>query len=444
MSGKRQGSLRERFPFLEKMIRKLTILYNNLKIQSDNTLVTIANLFYINRVIVNQGNVSSTLGGIINSNKEYFIDGVIDTTGINIEIPIGGISLRGYNFDLSKLVCTADNYTLFTKSVVGSGNVLEQDLAYEISGLNSRVYDLKGATGFEAKETIRVNYNNCSSLGIIDNYRQGFETGTGRFGGTPELILAGTWVGGYFIDSSIVRNLVSGTYSLYKAGVGFSMTSRFRSNQNIDLPTSASFLDFSQNNFINSNTLDLNDCRITRNGISNLNDPNITPNIEAGNLVCVWKNNQGIHNTNVGGEALVIGEVTTSIISSNVWYDLLGTYQISNLQHFDSPAPGQLRHIGDNPIEYRLIYNYVIEAQRNTDVALKIVAYRASTNSFEDIKIQRRKIDNLQGVRDVAYYSLTNHLILNKNDYIKIQVMNLTDSNNATAELDSYYLIEER
>ena len=43
---------------------------------------------------------SSADFGTIDSTKEYFIDGIVDMTGVSIEVPAGGINLSGYNFDL--------------------------------------------------------------------------------------------------------------------------------------------------------------------------------------------------------------------------------------------------------------------------------------------------------------------------------------------------------
>ena len=86
---------------------------------------------------------------------------------------------------------------------------LGADYLIDVNGANSRVYNLSSLTGFEAFEFTRVNYNNCTSLGIIDSYRQGLEDGTGRFEGSPSLELAGLWVGGYRITTSIVRSLIT-------------------------------------------------------------------------------------------------------------------------------------------------------------------------------------------------------------------------------------------
>ena len=120
-----------------------------------------------------------------------------------ITIPATGINLTGYNFDVSGLVSSEDNYTMFVSDVGGSGNVLGKDYKVDVTGVNSQVYDLTDATGFNAFEFARINYNGCTSLGEINGYRQGLETGTGRFGGSPSLTLSGTWLGGYRITTSI-------------------------------------------------------------------------------------------------------------------------------------------------------------------------------------------------------------------------------------------------
>ena len=159
----------------------------------------------------------------------------------SIEIPSGGINIKGYDFNISGLTSSENSYTMFTSPVGGSGDILWSDFKIEVTGTSSQVLDVVADTGFEAFEIDRINFNDCTSLGEIDNYRQGLETGTGRFGGTPNLILSGAWIGGYFIETSIVRSLTDGSYSLYEEGTAFTMASRFRSNQNIDLNTTVAF-----------------------------------------------------------------------------------------------------------------------------------------------------------------------------------------------------------
>lgn len=394
-----------------------------------------------NRVIVK---TATDLSGVLDSTKEYFIDGVINMGSQTIEVPAGGLSLSGYNFDVSKLVSTASSYTMFTSPIGGSGDLIGKDYAIEVAGVSSKVYDITDATGFNAFEFARINYNDCTSLGTIAGYRQGLEVGTGRFGGKPELELAGTWLGGYFIDTSIVRGLDDGAYTLFKAGAGFSMASRFRSNQNIDLPASVSFLDFSASNFTNPSTLQLEGCIVTRAGVFDANDSNLTPNIAASELVCAWSSNNGLPNTFVGGGLSVTSESTTTISSSGTFVDLAGTFTAGDLQHFDSPASGQLRHLGTSPREFSLAGQFVLDCGSNDEVDLKVVIFRSATTSFEDAKTQRRVINNLQGGRDVGYFVITDNIVLNINDYVKLQVANVNDTSNIIAELDSFFTIGAR
>ena len=394
-----------------------------------------------NRVIVKE---ASDLSGTLDSAKDYFIDGVIDMGGQSIEVPAGGLSISGYNLKVSKLASTASSYTMFTSPIGGSGDIIFKDLSVDVSGSNSKVYDIRGATGFESVEIVRLNYDNCSSLGTIDSYRQGFETGTGRFGGTPELELAGNWLGGYFIDSSIVRNISAGSYSLFKSGTGLTFGSRFRSNQNIDLPTGVRFMDFAPANFPNPSTLQLAECIVTRNGVVDATDTGIIPNISASDLASDWHSNIGIKNTFVGGELDTTAEVVTTISTAGVFVDLNGTYTSSDLQHFDVPASGQLRHLGNSPREFSLSGQFIIDSNANNEIDLKIVVFRSSTSTFEDSKTQRRVVNNLVGGRDVAYFNLASNIILDQNDYVKIQVANVGATNNVTSELDSYFNVRAR
>ena len=222
------------------------------------------------------------------------------------------------------------------------------------------------------------------------------------------------------------------------------MAFRFRSNQNIDLPALASFFDFAGSNFINPSTVQLEGCIITRNGVFDATDANITPNLAASNLVSAWEGNNGIPNTFVGGEAVITTEVATVITTSAVFVDLAGTNTTGDLQHFDSPANGQLRHLGSSPREFSLGGQLVIDSTANDDVSLKVVIFRSATTSFEDAKTQTRVINNLVGGRDVAYFTLSDNITLDTNDYVKLQVANIAATNNITAELDSFFMVGGR
>ncbi|QGG54061.1 hypothetical protein [Lysinibacillus pakistanensis] len=129
-------------------------------------------------------------------------------SGVTVTVPSTGIFIKGYNLDLSFLTCSDNSYVMFDGAT--AGNVFFQDITLTTSGTASQVFDLTDATGFNAVELVRVNFNDCTAIGELNGYRQGLETNTGRFGGTPEMTLSGTWIGGYFIDVSIVRGLTNG------------------------------------------------------------------------------------------------------------------------------------------------------------------------------------------------------------------------------------------
>lgn len=382
--------------------------------------------------------------GVVDSTKAYVIDGVVDMGSTSIEVPAGGINILGYTFDVSKLISSDAGYTMFTSPIGGSGDVLITNAAVEVTGVTSKVFQLVDATGFNACEFNLVNFNNCTSLGSLDNYRQGLESGTGRFGGTPELELIGSWVGGYFINSSIVRSLTDGVYCLYKAGLAFVMQSRFRSNANIDLNASVGLLDFAPVNFANSNTLQLNECIITRNGVLDATDTTITPNISHTDIASVWRDNSGIENTFIGGEFTITTEIATTIATAGVFVDLAGTYTTDDLQHFDMNVNGQAKHLGSGSRNYNVFVDMILDSVSNNEVDLKAVVWDSSASVFVDYKTVRRVINNLQGGRDVGFFDFTTRVVLDKDDYLKFQVANVGGTNNITAELGSDFIIEER
>ncbi len=390
---------------------------------------------------------AADFGSVIDSSKVYLIDGVVDMTGsgVSLEVPSGGVNIHGYTFDASKLICSDNNYTLFTSPVSGSGNVLMHDIGIEITGTSSQVFDIKSFTGFEAVEFAAMNFNDCSSLGTFDNYRQGFESGTGRFGGSPNLILKGAWVGGYYMEGFIVRSLDAGfTGSLFEAGVGFTMSSRFRTDWNVDLPASASLFDFTASNFQNTSTLQLTGCIVTRNGVTNSTDANYTPNISSSDIASLWKGNVGIPNTFIGARQLLTTEITTTINTIDVYETMLGTWTADHLEHFDSPLNGQLRHLGDNPVEFKVLVDAILECNANRVVSIRVVVWDDSASTLVYYDIIQRQVNSLSGGRDVAFITHFTDIILDTNDYVYLEVANHTDTNNITVELGAVLEIEER
>ena len=382
---------------------------------------------------------------VIDSTKVYLIDGVIDMGTQEIEVPSGGLNLLGHTFDVSKLISSENNYTMFTSPVGGSGDVLGMDYAIEVTGTGSQVYDITADAGTEAFEFSRINYNGCTSLGEITGYRQGLETGTGRFGGTPTITLSGTWAGGYFIDTSIVRGLDAAMNApLYAAGTAFTMASRFRSNQNIDLGATAEFFDFAPTNFPNDNTVQIDGAIVSRGSVFDPDDATIIPNMSKGDVQAFWTDNIGISNTFVGGSQSVSSETTTTISVMGDWETLAGTWATSDLQHFDSPSSGQLRHIATSPVDFGLISDLTIEGTANDSIAVRVRKWDDSASSFVTVGSQARQVNSLVGSRNVAFFTIIFNIEMHENDYVFLEVQNNTGTADLTAELDSFVLINTR
>ena len=402
-----------------------------------------------NKILVNQNNYTTTIGGVIDSTKEYFLDGIIDMGSTQITVPTTGMTIRGYSFDLSGLTSSEDNYTMFISEsiAIGSGDVLGFDYLVSVTGTSSKVYELYDATGFNAFEFQRVNYIDCISLGDIYDYRQGLETGTGRFGGSPSLTLHGLWLGGYRITTSIVRSMSDTTTEpLFKAGALFQMNSRFLTDINCDLGALQPFLDFAPVNFPNASTLQLKNCEITRNGIYVSNDTNITPNILRSDLPSYWKNNNGISNTFVGGVTSVISEELTVIGAGSTYYDLEGVFLGTGLQHFEASSDGKLTHLGTTPTEYEVTSSLVLESTQNNNLTVRFRKWDNSESVFIDLDYtaQTRVVNNSQGPRDVAYFTIVVGASLDENDYLQLQVRNNSGNNNVTAETSSFFRVQER
>jgi len=399
-----------------------------------------------NTIVVKQ---ASDLSGVLDSTKVYKLDGIIDMGSQSITVPTTGLSIIGDTFDVSGLVSSEDNYTMFISEsiAIGSGNLLMKDLKITTDGAGSKVYELYDATGFNAFELLRVNYIDCTSLGDIYEYRQGLEDGTGRFGGSPSLTLHGIWLGGYRITTSIVRSLAGTmTEPLFKEGTLFQMNSRFLTDINCDLPTLAALLDFQPINFPNASTLQLKGCEITRDGAYTSGDANITPNITSADLASYWKSNNGISNTFVGGVTSVISEETTVIVAGSTYYDLEGVFLGTGLQHFSASADGKLTHLGTTPTEYEITASLILESTANDDLTVRFRKWDDSAAAFINLDYteQTRQVNNLQGGRDVANFTIVVGGSLDENDYFQLQVKNNNGNNNVVAEVNSFFRVQER
>jgi len=74
------------------------------------------------------------------------------------------------------------------------------------------------------------------------------------------------------------------------------------------------------------------------------------------------------------------------------------------------------------------------------------VKWNDSLSVFENLDYteQTRQVNNLVGGRDVAIFTMINGVVLDQNDFLKIQVRNNNGNNNIVAENASFYKLSER
>ena len=231
---------------------------------------------------------------------------------------------------------------------------------------------------------------------------------------------------------------------LFKAGAGLVINSRFLTDINADLGTLAPLLDFADSNFSMFNSLQLIDCIISRNGVIDSSNTTIYPNITPGSSYSKWKNNVGLPNTYVGGSLGLTTEVETSISLVDTFTPLLGTYTASDLQHFDSPANGQLRNISGSPIDFKIITYIVLDGGSNDNITVRLRKFDSSAGTTSTIISQQATINNFQGGADRCTFSVLGRTTLELNDYFFIEVANNSDTTNVTALIGSFTTTEER
>ncbi len=379
----------------------------------------------------------------IDSTVQYVVTRSVDMGSTSIEVPETGLTLVGLGTGISSLYSSEDDFQLFTSPSGGSGYLSTGGLRFTVDGENSQVYDLTSATGDEAFISSGVAYVNCTSRGEINGYAQGVESTVAFIGGTPTLTLSGTWSSGWSLTVSSVRGLDSGmTDPLFKEGTSFLMNSRFYVETNCDLPTSASFCDFTSSNFTSPSLVDVRGCVFTRDGEFVSGDGGYFPNLDPEDLVCSWKDNNGLRNTVEGGYLEITNESTTSISSSDTFVDIEGTWTVSGLSHFTNDSNGVLTHKGNNPTQYNMTCSLSLDSNSNNVLEVKAIKWSETDQEWQDQFTYEVTVDSLSGQRDVGRINFSRRVLLYKDDMIKLQVANTSGSSNITAEMSSSILIE--
>ena len=210
-----------------------------------------------------------------------------------------------------------------------------------------------------------------------------------------------------------------------------------------DLPATGALFNFSSSNVTNDESLLLDSCTITRNGVSDTTDTTIHPNIDEKSIKCGWSNNVGISNTAKYLNFNITTEVVTTISAINTYYELLGTYTKGESSHIDMTTNGRAELLSGNG-KYRITGNYTLVSTANNVVDLRVTKSTDGGSTFPTVVNHiSRQVNNIVGGRDVAFVPLDFIVTLSKGDILRLEVENITSTSNITAELDSYFIVSK-
>lgn len=381
---------------------------------------------------------AADLAGTLDSTKAYLIDGVIDMGTTQIRVPQGGITINGNGFDVSKLISSEDNYDMFIVDDTYSGNIFLTGLAVSVTGTSSRVHNLDNQENFGAVEWNDINFDNCTSLGVIDNYRQGLSRNVAFFNPSDGLEMGGAWLGGFAITDTIVINLPANT-TLFKAGSGFLIGSSFRSDMNaISIDDTATVFDFAPSNFIEDGSFQLNNFR------TNVNS-NAIPNFPSTDVKALFKNCTGIRNTYRGGRWTISTAVQTVISAVDTLTKLEGTTTYNDLEWFQSNGDNSMEYLADLEIDVLVTGILSIDGTNNTQVAIQIRQWDDSAGSYIEVGPEFPTTLNggAAGTRG-ENTSFQGIATLNEGDRIEIWVINRSNASNVTAVMGGDVIVSER
>lgn len=374
------------------------------------------------------------------SDTLYVIDGEIDLAGVSIVPPAEGLSISGLGFGVSKILCTEDNFTAITSPGGGSGDIFIDKLVFDIQGTASKVFDVNDVTGFSTIELVQVNFENCTSIGVIDSYRQLFGNVLGIFSCLDGLEFKGSWVGG----AKLINTIARGTPNVFKAGAGLTFGSRFFTDINIDLPAGTSYLaNFSPSNFSKDSLFQLTAINITRNGNFNVDDANYLPNITRADTESLFTGCIGARNTVPMGTWNVSTPAATTVAVINTLYKLAGTTTYRDLIHTSNGGGNNsLTYDNSLPTEFEIKTTAEILGTAGDEIELMIRIYDSSAAGYVDaVSVIKPIVNYPGGTADRAVFTIFDVLDLANNDRVELWVRNLTAARNVTLAAGSIFNI---
>ena len=386
---------------------------------------------------------ASDLSGTLSSNVDYFIDGLVDMGTTQIKVPEKGLNISGYNFDNSCLFSTADNYTMFIKQDNAShaGYLRCQNLAFNPSGQNSKLFDLDNNQNNNSVELLNCNIgdfsnNRVSSIGELSNYRLVRFEGCGIIRCLDGLTLSGVIGGGLVVTNTIGLSVPAIT--LFKAGVGLLINGNCRSNANMnDVDVDFIYCDFQPSNIALDGGYRLTEFRTTA--------TNALPNLLGSTTKTLYKFCEGVLNSYTGGKFQVTTEATSVIDTVDVYVKMAGLTTISNLSSFDDGGvDNRLRYISNLAGEFKFSVIGEFSGGNNDTISLQIRKYN-STNELQAVIDQQPATLNGGGAGTRAEGVVLQGVApMNNGDYVELWIANTKNDGDILTVAGTQLIINER
>lgn len=362
----------------------------------------------------------------------YYIDGIIDMKGNQMTLPSGSgkVQFFGFSANIAGIIDSTDNYTMFN----GGGQLFVNGIKFTTSGANSKVFDVTGQDAFNAIEFINTNFEDCTSLGEINAYRQGLFENVAIFGSSDGLTLSGVWGGGFRVITTIVRTFDQSNTGgkVFQAGTGLQFSSRFASDANIQVNGTSVAYSFTESNFVNDQDFQLLGGEISGTGT-------YVEGITVASTKSLW-NSVGIDVTFPGAKMVVSSQATTTIPSSGTKVKIAGTFTYSNAIWFDTSIQNRMELLSTFSGSYRALGSLSLTSGNNRQIAIWLRTF----NNSDVLQYEKAFEITTNGVGRAENVSIVDTIDLEEGYYVELWVSNETNSDNVTLLDNSNFFIEER
>ncbi|MBL4752005.1 MAG: hypothetical protein JKY52_00175 [Flavobacteriales bacterium] len=377
---------------------------------------------------------ASDLAGTLRSDVAYLIDGSIDMGSQSIIVPQGGLTLMGNGFNIAQLTTSVTNATLFVDDGVFAGDLFLRMMDIEVTGTGAKVFDLDNNENSDAIEFDAVNFNNCTSLGSMDSYRQLLARNVAFFAPADGLEFIGPWSGGLAIVDTIVILLPSGA-TLFKAGTGFLVGASVRSDMNaLSVDASSTIFDFAPSNITPDGGFSLSNFRTAAD--------DALPNFPSSSVKANFSNCIGISNTFPGGNWSISSAATTTIGMVDTLVKLAGTTTYNGLQWFTGSNNNEFVFESTQEIDIVVSGILTFTGGANDEMAVQIRRFDDSASSYVNVGSEFSTTISSGGrASNLPFRGVTT---VAENDRIEVWVKNLTDDTDITGSVGGSVAIGER